>query len=284
MEFLNKLHEPYPRILNEWKTSLVVSLFIWLFLLVFQPFGLNYVIEDHGHMILAGYGMVTFLMLIINNYLPQQVFPGFFDEDKWTAWKQILWMSWVVLCISAGNYFYSVLFSISPLSGFYGFFVFVLFTFSIAIIPIVVVTLVSRSIFLQRNLRSSSEINAFINNNAIINNQIRQDVSILDFSVQVKNLVYIESVGNYVSIWYLKDSEKISYELVRNTIKNIESALDNTMLFKCHRAFIVNLSFVERVKGNSQGYRLVVRHVEKEIPVARNYTRDFREKLQDFRR
>jgi DNA-binding LytR/AlgR family response regulator len=50
-------------------------------------------------------------------------------------------------------------------------------------------------------------------------------------------------------------------------------------MFKCHRGFIINLAFVEKVNGNSQGYRLLIKYLDTEIPVARNYSKSFREAL-----
>ena len=91
------------------------------------------------------------------------------------------------------------------------------------------------------------------------------------------NLICIESEGNYVNTWFIEEGKIIS-TLVRNTIRNIESQIGKAdSLFKCHRAYIVNLSHIEKVKGNSQGYQLVVKYLEKEIPVSRNYSKSFRE-------
>ena len=93
------------------------------------------------------------------------------------------------------------------------------------------------------------------------------------------NLICIESKGNYVNTWFLEEG-KIVRLLIRNTIKNIENQfLEEGNLFKCHQAFIINLSYVEKVMGNSQGYRLLIKYLDKEIPVARNYSKSFREAI-----
>ncbi len=97
-------------------------------------------------------------------------------------------------------------------------------------------------------------------------------------SIPVCNLLLIASEGNYVSLRYLKEG-KPEQLLIRNTMKNIESQIDGKLLFKCHRAFIINHSFVEKVLGNSQGYRLRLQHLDEEIPVARSLTKAFRERM-----
>lgn len=60
-------------------------------------------------------------------------------------------------------------------------------------------------------------------------------------------------------------------------VKEVASAYP--FIQKCHRAFVVNLHFVEKVKGNSQGYRLMLKGWDEEIPVARSYNKEIREKM-----
>jgi DNA-binding LytR/AlgR family response regulator len=100
--------------------------------------------------------------------------------------------------------------------------------------------------------------------------------------IPASSLVCIESEGNYVNTWYLEEG-KIVRLLIRNTIKEIEKQIEDApSLFKCHRAFIVNLAYIENVSGNSQGYRLKIKYLEQDIPVARNYSKSFREAISRF--
>ena len=60
------------------------------------------------------------------------------------------------------------------------------------------------------------------------------------------NLICIESEGNYVNTWFLEEG-KIIRSMVRITLKNIESQIGKSgSFFKCHRAYIVNLSHIEK--------------------------------------
>ena len=54
MDILEYLRKPYPLNLNRWGIIIVISLFVSVFMLVFQPFGLHgmesYVLQDEeGH-------------------------------------------------------------------------------------------------------------------------------------------------------------------------------------------------------------------------------------------
>ncbi len=278
-KFLNK---PYPLNLNRWSIIIIISLFISVFLMLFQPFGLQNFKSEEKAVILAGYGVVTFLLLILNLIVLPSIFPKFLNEDRWSVYKQILWLGWIVTTISAGNYEYSVWFSIVAWVGIKGFTIFLVFTLLISIIPITGITIISYNRLLKKNLAISREMNNRISD--VTSDRKRDDREIIftsenrsqEVMTSLSNLVYIESEGNYVNIRHLKEGKPVQ-SLVRNTLKNIEQQIEGSgPLLKCHRAFIVNLSHVEKVIGNSQGYHLRVNHSNNEIPVARSYSKAFK--------
>ena len=135
------------------------------------------------------------------------------------------------------------------------------------------------------HLITSGEINQLIedhqagrmNNNKLVITSENENQKI---ETPASTLICFESEGNYVNTWYLEEG-KIVRSLIRNTLKNIEPQIQEAgNLFKCHRAYIINLSYIEKVKGNSQGYRLQMKYLDKEIPVARNYSKSFREAIR----
>jgi DNA-binding LytR/AlgR family response regulator len=169
--------------------------------------------------------------------------------------------------------------------GIKGFFIFSGFTISIAIIPIIGVIVISHNTMLRRNLRASTQLSQMImdkkgpavtNDNKLVITSENKNQKI---EIPASNLICIESEGNYVNTWFLEGG-KIVRLLIRNTIKNIGTQiLEAENLFKCHRAYIINLSYIEKVTGNSQGYRLLIKYLDKEVPVARNYSKSFREAI-----
>ena len=119
------LNQRYTRIDNRWKLIAVISLFIALFMLLFQPFGLSVYKSNYRALVLLGYGVVTFVALVINLFLITNVFKKWFSV--WTVGKQIVWLWWIIFTIGTGNYFYSsVLFPM--FAGVKGFLIFQLFT------------------------------------------------------------------------------------------------------------------------------------------------------------
>ena len=62
---------------NKWKLILPISLFIALFMLIFKPFGLSELEIEFRWLILAGYGAVTFIILILDLLILPLIFPGY---------------------------------------------------------------------------------------------------------------------------------------------------------------------------------------------------------------
>jgi hypothetical protein len=280
------LSRPYPQTLNRWWIIFVISIFISLFLIIFQPFGLRNLQDDTRLLILAGYGLVTCILLIINIVILPSIFPGLLGEDHWTIGKQVLFLCWIVATISAGNYGYSILTGVARWSGILGFTVFLVFTLMVAVLPITGLTMISYNRILREHLSTSGEINSLIMKRSPA---VKAPGTILTISSEngkqtlsfpVEDLVFIASLGNYLSIRYLKEGTPEQL-LIRNTMKNIEHQSNMDLLFKCHRAFIINPLLVEKVSGNSQGYRLQMRYFKDEIPVARSFTKSFRERMRD---
>ena len=88
-------------------------------------------------------------------------------------------------------------------------------------------------------------------------------------TVSPSDILYIESVANYLSIWYFLDGE-LRQKRIRNTLKNVEEILsDYTFLLHCHRAFLVNTRFITHVDGNSAGCQLHLFSIDRTIPVSK---------------
>jgi len=255
-------------------------------MVMFQPFGLQDLESDSKSLLLAGYGLVTFVVLCIDLFIVPFIFPSVFKEEKWTVSREIILLIGIVITIAIGNYLYSVLLSIVSWVGIKGFIIFTGFTLCISIIPIIGVIVISHNTMLRKNLNASIQLNQMIMEKKV-GEIIRDDKLVITsenkkqkIETPASNLICIESEGNYVNTWFLEEG-KIVRLLIRNTIKNIETQiLETGNLFKCHRAFIINLSYIEKVTGNSQGYHLLVKYLDKEIPVARNYSKSFREALR----
>ena len=282
------LQSPYPVVYQRWKVVLISSLVVFFILLVLQPFGISG-IEGHKFWILLGFMGVTAVFLSIPVYLFACLFPEFYKEEGWTVWKQIVNLLMVILFIAVGNWLYST-FVFGWGLRWDVFCVFALFTLVIGLFPTVLFILLNQNRLLAIHLEEATEMNLHLQRPVSATESIEttEIVSLLSFQggtresleLDSKDLLYIESDGNYIRVNYQKGGRTMQC-LLRMTMKQAEEVTGGSPLVaKCHRAFLVNLRKVVKVSGNSQGYRLLLEGCPEEIPVSRAYSKQVKELME----
>ena len=99
-------------------------------------------------------------------------------------------------------------------------------------------------------------------------------------------LLYAESCSNYVKVvWLPEEGGETRSQLLRLTMKQLEEqVMPYGVLTRCHRAYLVNLSQVKQVSGNSQGCQLRLTAGEETVPVSRPYVKFVKEALLQLNR
>jgi hypothetical protein len=90
------------------------------------------------------------------------------------------------------------------------------------------------------------------------------------FSVRKSYILYLESSDNYVTIFYSPDGQ-IKKDMVRSSMKKMESQLTPHGLIRCHRSFMVNLENVQWIKKKGRNYQIKMKNCDLIIPVSRGY-------------
>jgi len=96
------------------------------------------------------------------------------------------------------------------------------------------------------------------------------------------DIVYIESVANYLDIVYFNDSD-ICHKRLRSSLKEVEDTLEAfPFMVHTHRAFLVNINFITQVSGNSAGYKVNLFSIDKTLPVSKANVAMFRDKIKEL--
>jgi hypothetical protein len=282
-------HKPYPisSTAANWRTTLIVGSFITLFLLVFQPFGLNTFHGSDKYWFIAGYGLVTVVVLSLDNLLLKAYFSTKSGKKTWTVGKQIVMQMLILFTIGAGNYFYSV-WHIHFYSPIIGFLIFQFFTTAVGLLPISIITILNENI---RNKAFLNEANLLDENVSALHHTDLTEPEVILAGESEKNplvlaasdFIYAESSGNYLEVHFLKNGS-VKTVLLRTTLTKAEEQLEaHSSIIKCHRAFLVNCEHILHIKGNAQGLRLQLNYSTVEIPVSRNYITILRAKMEAVR-
>ena len=84
--------------------------------------------------------------------------------------------------------------------------------------------------------------------------------------IDLQDINYLESYGNYVKVW-LDDK----FHLTPRTLGSFEEELASDRFFKIHKSFIVNRQHIDYVEGNA-----VVMKNKKLLPIGKNQRQEFK--------
>lgn len=286
---MNKLvafiRQPYPshestgQILGR---SLLIGAFVGLFLLLFQPFGINEWQLPYKSLKVLGFGLVTFGVLLIDSLLLPRLFPRQFSETNWTVGREITYILTHILLITVANRFYLGWLTGHSLAGGWGWVLGM--TFLIGIFPAVGVVLTNYIIQLRRYSRDATALSEELETQPA-HPQPATPVTLLTLladngkdalTLPPDDLLAIESSDNYCTVYYQKQAQ-LAKELMRSSLSRLEAQLDEQLpadqrpFARCHRSYVVNLDCVARVSGNAQGYKLHLAQGALVVPVARKY-------------
>jgi DNA-binding LytR/AlgR family response regulator len=283
---LNKyLKQPFPSPRATWYIDILYySLFVSFFLLIFDPIPFDL---PYKKLILIGFGFISYFTGALLHLIGLNLFPKYFYDENWSINRHLVWFAIQLFFIGISNHIYSgFLLPFHP-EGIEGLLLFEFRAFSLGIIPITVQIILTHNYLLSKNLKEATEINNRISKTEVVESPIGNICLIADnekdsLELKKEELYFIESIGNYIQVYYHKNNI-FKNIILRCSLKKAESFIaGHTEIAKCHRAFIVNMLFVTQVKGNSQGYRLVIMNHDKEIPVARNYAKDIKKLLESM--
>jgi len=82
------------------------------------------------------------------------------------------------------------------------------------------------------------------------------------------HLAFIKSEDNYVALHYLK-AGKVIRRLERISIAKVEQQIKDMNFIRCHRSYIVNMNFVDKVERDKMGTKVLLKGLDDRIPVSR---------------
>ncbi len=269
------LKQPYPLNIEFSKSFLaiiVTSIFIPLFLIVFQPFGLGEIKSDSKIWYFLSYGPLTFTFLSFTFYGLTKLFPGIFDEEEWTVGKESAWILFNVFFggLVTISYHYATPFCEASYSSL---FQNLLQAFVVAMIPETLYVLSTYNAFLKTRLRNAERVNQTLQFAPELRDENHLELASENgkeiISLPIGELLFIQSTDNYSNVVKL-EKDNIKKTLLRSSLKKLEVQIQTPYIIRCHRSFIVNLAKVKSINGNARGYKLFLENVANPIPVARD--------------
>ena len=282
-KFLNK---PYP-FYYRGKSLLILGISIFLLAFLFNYFFTPFNVDLSEHKMhffwisLIHSGMPIIILILLYPFI--HFMPGL--DENWSIGKDFVFLGCFLLLIGIGQFLIRDLIYNNPNNWSWGYFREEIGnTFLVGILLVGIIISLNYNRLNARYAREaikldfSSQKFKKTNGQAII--PIETLVKMDRFELEVHTFLFAKAEGNYVML-YLKKGKELSRILKRISIKELEKQLGAIdQIDRTHRSYIVNLSFLEHVKGNAQGYQLTLQHGDSTIPVSRNMIPVFETRLQ----
>ncbi|MEM8909420.1 MAG: LytTR family DNA-binding domain-containing protein [Bacteroidota bacterium] len=281
------LNRPFPAIENAQLRLITIAFhgcFVAFFLLAFKPFELYRtagIANTNSVVYVLGFALTVSLALLFSEFLIWKVIK--IQVEKWTFGKAMLMGIWDMLLVTFAifiyinyqsdfaQFTYQALFRISSLA--------ILFS----VIPVMITTVFLDNWWLRQNLGKASDLQNKVDKAVFkaTDNRLRlQSENNHEFlNIDSNQLLFIESVDNYVSVYHL-DQQQVKKQLLRSNLKKLESQIDAPSIVRCHRSFMVNLKNIKKVEGNSRGLQLYFSDYDTAVPVSRRYVKSILGQLE----
>jgi DNA-binding LytR/AlgR family response regulator len=259
-----------------------ISSAIFLFILFFQPFPLSHFALNNHIILVAGFGGIVFIALMLSRVLIIWLSENDSSQAETKALPSGLKETIIFLICGISFVFYlryAGLVSITP---------FILFKIAlISLSPAVALNILNTITELRDKIEAQTAEKKDIQRQVerLEEDALSKSVEFLSensgesLKLSIGEIAFIRSADNYVEIVY-REGLDFKKKLLRNTLKNIEQQIrPNSYLIRCHRICIVNLHFAENLERLDHSYWLKIKGYNERLPVSRQYLLKLREAM-----
>lgn len=281
------LLKPYPfvsTIKQKIFISLVYGKIVFLFLYIFRPFQIG-IVEENLLKYTLGFGLITFIITLLNHLLITALFPTYFKTTTWIVGKMIVFLFGIIIMISIAYWYYNnnVMVYSTPIEK-HSLIYFIFVTILVGLIPGIIFLYVNEKTKNKQHTFVADKISASTPHMTLKKDKRNiQNISITLFSENKKDilslntndLLYISAESNYTNVFYISNGSA-KEKLLRISLNKIESQLKNyPFVVRCHKSFIINTHLVIKMSGNARGYYLQLPDIDFQVPISRNFPKEF---------
>lgn len=259
---------------------LFVTLFSFVFISVYKPFNsalwLGVDSLEHFKYTLAFYLVCLLFISLSRTLLYRQE-----GEKTISLRKAVLWLFVEYVVIALIYTFFTIVFDLGGPTFRFSFVLQVtVCTALILVIPYVICMLYATILDCKEEIQALKLSQSGLDSEPCVRMVKLYDRSgSLKLSSDPSDIFYIDSQDNYVNIHYVLDGRMSTY-LLRNSTSDVEAALADTPIVRCHRSYMVNLDHV-RVLRHSKGKAFIILDHDTAIsvPVSRSYYKQLKERI-----
>ena len=256
------------------KIYLGISIAVFVFVLFFHPFSVEFLEFESTLLFFAGFGLICFIFLFAAQIVFQRPLMQNEDPILENALTASLYYLSFVIFTSLAFLFYIRYVGETPVTFITLIRVLMICTGAIAVAGVQRSLSSTQSRYrrllletrgVQDKLKQFSE--SYTNRYIELISENESD----NLRIQVSAIVFVRSADNYVEVGYQEGNE-VKKKMIRNTLKNVEQQLrDFNNFIRTHRTSIVNIQNIDKQHKNFNTYWLSLVNTIETIPVSRQY-------------
>lgn len=236
-----------------------IVMFIMIFL---QPFGTYAFEADHKYFIFSGFGLLVVATYLFCARVENLWFK--YKHERWEVSYEIVAFIGFVLVSSLPIHFYNQVFLNDIFSYKFDGYEYLkhgLWFFGHSIVPVML-------ILLPFYLYFRNKFGVLITSKPLNEIEFRGVNKGEKITLQKEVLLFIKASENYVQIFYAKNNT-VQQKTFRNTLTAIKKQA--SFLYRSHRSYLVNVSTIKTIKGNSQNAKIEFHHEDLNVPLSKSY-------------
>lgn len=260
--------------------SFCFGFFTFLFLYFLTPFNLIK-LDKHLLEYVFGISSIVFFSVVLVFFIPPLIFKNFFNLERWTIGKNVIYIILNLLFTSLILWFYNYKIKANYNMDSLSLGRFIYYTFIVGLFPSIFLLFINERNSRNKKINDVKEI-------LLLKNKVKNRKPIITFTsdndketlkITLKDLVYITSQANY-ACFYIQENNVLKEYVLRITLKKIEQLLINyDEFYRCHKSFMINSNYVLSLEGNARGYQLILSFTSIKIPVSRSFPKELLKKI-----
>lgn len=282
---LTILNRPHPFIFNS-GSILIPGIFTFLLIVLFRPLGFNSLPTSYVLAFALSFALIASTLVWFTVKLLKFVVPHWMDEENWTLGKEVLLIFTVLVFIVLTIFLIFFSINITEHGPWELFKMVFVKTILFSIFPILIMVLFEQYNYQRNQLKVANELSQKVKLEQKHTENVHSIVAENGQPVlhlKSDEILWAQSDGNYLELFYLESGEKVIKELIRNRLKNLVDQLPDETFFHCHKSYMINLNHIQKVQGNARNFEVVLRYGKTPIPIARSKSSELKEKINRSR-
>jgi DNA-binding LytR/AlgR family response regulator len=272
--FLEKINVLFNEAKLELAELFAISLGVFLFILFFNPFGLNNPDQNNQLLVILGLGGITFFFMALFYVVLPDIFPKLIKKDIPSEEPQYI-IGFIAFALNSVAFVFYLRYVGQITLTFYMVFKIVI----VCLAPYTIYWIIQTRVVLKHQIilltinveRMKSMLSGQIKNTFQEKTVIESENKSESLEVILSDILFLRSADNYIELIYLENGE-LRKKMLRNTLKNVEKHLSQYPGFiRCHRTILINTSYIERLFRSYTGVMIKIKGYDLEIPVSRQY-------------